>query len=376
MFEQFTHGASFFEDSVEPGDRIFGAVDPRVVVIAAHHPFIGRSGTGNFCDDVVDGLDVPIRFHFEVHFRRAGADAVSHAESAAPIGGSDASGERGEKRLRVAVRNREHGNFCDRRRFFDLEALRVFRCADAGSERIAGVERHVGDAAALDSVFRTPRALRKCFALREAVFVGIGINQAADGAVFGGDFRLDAAPGMVITRDDDFSFDAHAHAIELFVIFGDAVVDVDERSGDVTVDGVDVVRGKLLVLLIRSWILREGRLLQLGAEFRAAFDEFDDAFFRRRIEHVELFDVRVEAELFKFGGDPFGVFLVARRADVVRVLGKVLHVGAEIVGAGDAAEFFFPLALGARGVGGVAEQGLVVGPRGDARCERGERERC
>src|SRR6185312_3955562 len=60
----------------------------------------------------------------------------------------------------------------------------------------------------------------------------------------------------------------------------------------------------------------------------------------------------------------------------VRMRGEMLHVGAEIVGAGDGTEFFFPLALGARVVGGVAEEGLVVGVRGDARCEWGDGERC
>ncbi len=68
--------------------------------------------------------------------------------------------------------------------------------------------------------------------------------------MFGGDFRLDAAPGVVVAGDDNFAFYGNAHAVELLVVFGNSVVDVDERSGDVAVDGVSVVGRKLLGLLI------------------------------------------------------------------------------------------------------------------------------
>ena len=85
------------------GDRIFGAVDPRVVMVAAHDPFVGRGRAGNFRDDVVDGLDVPIGFHFEVNFRGAGANAISLAQAAVPLAGGDAAGERREQ---AAARHR------------------------------------------------------------------------------------------------------------------------------------------------------------------------------------------------------------------------------------------------------------------------------
>src|SRR5262249_5620055 len=143
---------------------------------------------------------------------------------------------------------------------------------DAGRQRIARVKRHIGNAAALCTVFRAPRPFRKNFAFDISVFVRIGINQAADGTVLGGDFGLDAAPRVIIARDDDRALHRDAHAIELLVIFGHAVVDVDEWRGDVTVFGVDVVCRQLLAGLIRSRVLFDYRLLQLGDEFRAAFD--------------------------------------------------------------------------------------------------------
>ena len=62
-----------------------------------------------------------------------------------------------------------------------------------------------------------------------------------------------------------------------------------------------------------------------------------------------------------FASDPLGIVFVVGGADVVRARGKVLHVGAEIVRAGNGAELFFPLALGARRFGGIAEERLLVG---------------
>ena len=84
----------------------------------------------------------------------------------------------------------------------------------------------------------------------ESVFVRIGKNEAADGAVLGSNLGLDTAPRVVIARDDDLALHGNAHAIELLVIFRDAVVHVDELSGDVSVDRVRVIGGKLLVALI------------------------------------------------------------------------------------------------------------------------------
>jgi hypothetical protein len=56
----------------------------------------------------------------------------------------------------------------------------------------------------------------------------------------------------------------------------------------------------------------------------------------------------------------------------MRVGGEALHIGAEIGGTGNGAELFFPLALDARGFGGVTEEGLLVGDHVSA--ERSERE--
>ncbi len=56
-----------------------------------------------------------------------------------------------------------------------------------------------------------------------------------------------------VARDDDGALDGNAQAVELFVIFRDAVVDVDQRRGDVAIDGVGVIRRELLVSAGTKW---------------------------------------------------------------------------------------------------------------------------
>src|SRR5271163_3173858 len=146
-------------------------------------------------------------------FSGAGTDVIADAEPAAPRLRGDGAFERSEKRFRVAVRNREDGNLGDRLSVFYGEALCVFRRANAGRQRIAGVQRHVCDAAALHAIFWTIGPLRENIALRVSVFARIRKNQAADGAVLCGDFWLDAAPGAVVAGNNDRTFDGDAHAI-------------------------------------------------------------------------------------------------------------------------------------------------------------------
>ena len=134
-------------------------------------------------------------------------------------------------------------------RFLNFQALGVFRGAHTGRQRIAGIKRHVRDAAALHAVLGPPGACGERLALKETVLMRIGIDQAADRAMLGGHFRLDAAPGMEVARDDDFALYGNAHALEFFVIFRNAIVDVDQRRGDIAVDRIGVVCRELLGLL-------------------------------------------------------------------------------------------------------------------------------
>src|SRR5260370_18947553 len=158
--------------------------------------------------------------------RGAGDTVIGDAQDAAPSFGSNAASQRSKQGLGIRIRNRQDRNFRNCRSVFDLQALGVFCCANARRKRVTGIKWHVGDAAALDAIGWAIGASRISFTLDESIFMRIGEYQAADGAVLGRDFGLDAAPGMVVARDDNFSLHGNAHAIELLVVFGDAVVAV------------------------------------------------------------------------------------------------------------------------------------------------------
>jgi hypothetical protein len=106
----------------------------------------------------------------------------------------------------------------------------------------------------------------------------------------------------------------------------------------------------------------------------ATIDQFDKAFLRGGVKDREGLDVRVEAELLELGENPFGVVPIVRRTDVVRPGAEALHVGAEVLRAGNGAKLFFPLAFGAGGVGRVPIKRRFVG--GDVRFERCEASSC
>ena len=370
--DQLPEGPRFFHKGNLARDGILRAVHPPVMMVAANHPLIGKRSALNSSDDVVKRLDFPVRFHFEVNFRGSGAEVISDAKAAAPTFRDYTAGQCSKQGLRVRIRDWQDRDFRDCWGVFDFQALGVFRGPHPRRERIAGIEWHVRDAAALDSIGWPISPGRVSLSLDKTVLVRIGINQEAHRAVLGGNFGLDAAPGVEITRDDNLALHGNAHAIELLVVFGDSVVDIHELSCDVAVDRVRVIGGKLLGLLVRRGVLRKRRFLELGNEFRTAFDELDEPFFRRREENVKLFDMRVEAKLLEFCGDPFGVLFVVGRADVVRVRGETLHVIAEVLRAGNGAELLFPLAFDAGRLGGIAEERLLVG--GDVAPERSKRD--
>ncbi len=251
----------------------------------------------------------------------------------------------------------KHGNFGDGLYIFQVETLCVFRGADSGRERIAGIERHIHHAAALYAVAWAPGAVGENVALSVAVVCRIGVDEAADRAMLGRNFGLDAAPGISIARDGNRSLDRDAHARQLLVVIRSAVVDVHQRRGNIAVTRVGVVGGKLFRLLVGGGIDGQRRLLQLGGEF-CGLEQFDDAHFRGGKQHVESFDVGVEAPLLEFGQHPLRVVLVIGRTYVVGAGGEALHVVALVLGLGDGAEFRFPLALAARRSRGITVQRL------------------
>ena len=56
LLAQFAQRSRFFQLRHHPGNRIFRAIHPRVVVVAADHPFVRGFVAGNLGDDVIDRL--------------------------------------------------------------------------------------------------------------------------------------------------------------------------------------------------------------------------------------------------------------------------------------------------------------------------------
>ena len=370
LFMQFAEHASFFQNGHHARDWVLGAVDPGIVVIAADHPLLGRIRSAQGGDHVVDRLQVPVGNDFQMNFRGAGADVISDGQGPSPFLGRNRPLQGGKQRQRIGIRNRQHGNFGDGFRVFDVKPLGVGSGADSGSERIAGIIG-VHDAAALHAVARPPSAFRIVVALEIAIALGIGINDAADRPMLGSDFGLDAAPAFAVARDYDGAFDGNSHPVELLVIFAVAVVDVNERGGHVSIDGIRVIGRQLFGGLIGGGIARNGGFLKLGSEL-GGLDHFDDALFGRREKHLEGLDVGVQSPFFEFGEDPVRIVFVVGRAHMVGTRTQTLHVVTQIRRDDGCLEFFLPIALGFGRLRRVTGQAGSIGRRSLSRLRKSE----
>ena len=148
-----------------------------------------------------------------MNLRRAWAEVIGDAKAPAPSFRSHAPSQRGKQRPGVGIRYRQHGNLGDRACFFHLQPLGVFGGSHARSERVPGIKRHVRDAAALDAIRRAVGPGRERLSRDKSVLVRVGVNQAANGAMFGGNLGLDPAPGMVLARDDNLPLHGNTHTV-------------------------------------------------------------------------------------------------------------------------------------------------------------------
>ncbi|HME33153.1 MAG TPA: hypothetical protein VKG65_10405, partial [Terriglobales bacterium] len=96
------------------------------------------------------------------------------------------------------------------------------------------------------------------------------------------------------------------------------------RTGDVSINRIGVVGGQLLRRLLRCGIDAQRRLLQLGDEMLRR-KQFDAALLRSGKQHIEGFDMRVEAIVFELRQHPLGIGLVVGRANIVRPRAQMLH---------------------------------------------------
>ena len=168
---------------------------------------------------------------------------ISEGQGTTPGFRDDGAFQIFEERLRIRVGDGHHRDLHKRGGFRDGEALRTCFGGPTRGERIAGVENHVHHAAALDAIWRTICTFGEDIALKIAVVTGIGIDEAADGTVFGSDLGFDAAPTAAVAGDDDFAFHVDTFGGEGFVVSRDTIVDVNEGSADVAVAGIGVEAG-------------------------------------------------------------------------------------------------------------------------------------
>ena len=241
--------ARFLEDDRHAGTGITRTVDPRVVVVAANHPFVRIGRPLHPRDDVVNRHAVPVECELQVHTRRAGTEVIGDRQRAAPRLGDDGAAQRREQGLRVGVRDGQHGNLRQRRHVLDVETLRAGRCADTGRQRIARIRGHVHHASPLDAAAVARGTVRKRVVGVIAVIHRVRVDQTADRTVLGGDLRLDTAPGIPVTRDDDRPSHRDTAAIEIVVVLRAAVVDVHDWSRHVAVNRIGIERRQLLCLL-------------------------------------------------------------------------------------------------------------------------------
>ena len=240
-------------------------------MIAAHDPGIGIARSGNFRNHIVHLLDVPIRLHYQVHFRRPRANMIWNRQRSTPLLRRQRPGNGGQQRLGVAIRNGQHRNLGDARRFIGWYPPRIFIFA-VGRSGIAGIVRgKIHHAAALHAVGVAQPAGGKYIAQKIAIIARIGIDDAAHRAVLGRHLRLYAAPGISITGDHNRTLYGNAQPLQALVVIRQAVIHIDQRRGNVAINRIGVVSRQLLALLIGGRVARHRRLLQLGDEMRRRY---------------------------------------------------------------------------------------------------------
>jgi hypothetical protein len=98
---------------------------------------------------------------------------------------------------------------------------------------------------------------------------------------------------------------------QLLVVGNQTIVHVDQRRSHVPVRGVSVIRGQLLVLLVRGGIDGDRRLLEFGGELRG-LDHLQQPHLRRRKENLKFFDVGIPSPLLILRQNPLGILFVIR----------------------------------------------------------------
>ena len=203
-------------------------------MIAEQNPFVGKFTAANARFDDGVRLHAGVHVHFHVNSYSAG-EAIGDGQSALPILRRFRAVHVFEKRLGVAPRERERGNFRERTRFFGRDVFCPWDRGPAGCGGIAGNDVIVSYRAALNVTFRTPRAIGENLSFRVAIFRWVGINEQSGRAFTLGGERLEAAIAVRIriADENDLAFHADVISPQEIVIFRIAAVCVDHFGGHV-----------------------------------------------------------------------------------------------------------------------------------------------
>ena len=155
---------------------------------------------------------------------------------------------------------------------------------------------------------------------------------------------FDSAIALAVTREDDFSFNAHAERGQFAIIIERAVICVDDGSGYISgrrinvecADGALVVCGGIAV----------ERRLGSGELFVHGLHELELHFARLGQPCAVADDLGVEAKTLVLIAEPFGDLVACFRARQVGLAGEVAQVVLGVRGIGNEAKFPLELPLG------------------------------
>ena len=100
-----------FEHGCLAAEGIAGSVHPGIVVIAPDHPFIGFFTSRYSRNDIVNGLDVPVEFEFQMDRSFSRTDMVCEGQRSSPIFRSYRACKRTEQRFGIVIADRQYGDF-------------------------------------------------------------------------------------------------------------------------------------------------------------------------------------------------------------------------------------------------------------------------
>src|SRR5207302_7808649 len=129
---------------------------------------------------------------------------------ALPIFGSDGAVHVFEQGLGVMPGEWERHDLRSRDRFFDGNTFCAWDRGPSWSLRVAGDHEVVGDGAALDVIFGTPRTVGIDLAFLVSVLLWVAVDEHRGGAfALGGErFESAIAVGIGVAHENNFAFDA------------------------------------------------------------------------------------------------------------------------------------------------------------------------